>query len=109
MHGGNQSDWMKPTLVGTISTVSDDACLLTYRIRAPGIWVVRGIVLLAVTSILVAVGLASAGAGAAALIALAVVAGLALVFTSLLLQTDQGIREERLLLDWITAKFEDVT
>ena len=69
----------------------------------------RGIVVLAVASVLVAVGLAISGADAGALITLAVAAGLVLAFTSLLLQADQGIREERLLLDWITAEFENFT
>jgi hypothetical protein len=105
MSGGNATDWMKPSLDGTIADTSDDSSVLTYRIDARGTLMASGLALFALIGICVAVGLALSGMGMAALAS----AGLAIFLAGgtliLLGQADQGVREETLLLSWISDAY----
>jgi hypothetical protein len=107
-YGGNRGDWMKPSLVGSVVGESDDSCEVHYHVGSNGVFVALAAVILSVLAVLDAIGLAVFGTWEGALISLGVGVVLAVVFTTLLSQTDQGVREEGLLLRWITTNFQEL-
>jgi hypothetical protein len=100
LRGNTQSDWMKPAVVGTLAPEKGGSGL-TYRLDANGIPAFIGLSALAILGILTALVLALGHRFQPSLVALAVAAFLCVGAAMLVSQADQGIREERLLYEWL--------
>jgi hypothetical protein len=100
LRGNDQSNWMKPTVVGRIISQGSTS-ELSYRLDANGLPASVGSAVLAILGLLSSLVLAVAGSYQSSLIALAIAAILSGMTLVLVGQADQGIREERLLYEWL--------
>jgi hypothetical protein len=106
MRGGGSGDWMKPTLVGTL-TGREGTSTLTYVVKANGgAKLAVGTVLLAIALLLVAASSVTSGGAQVALGCLCASAFLGLVFLTFVAQVEQGIQEERFLVAWLAEALE---
>lgn len=103
LYGHTQSDWMKPAAIGTLVNQDNGTSELSYRLGAIGIPVSIGTGCLAVIGLLCALVFAATGHGQSSVIALIVTAWLGAGVALLVRQADQGIREERLIFEWLVT------
>jgi len=101
LYGGTQGDWMKPALVGGLEGAVG-ATTLTFSVSA---WAGEVAALasftagcLAILSAVILTLMAASGSLVCLVIGLVLLLG----FGTLVAQTEQGIEEERLLLDWLS-------
>jgi hypothetical protein len=100
--GNTQGDWMRPTLVGTLDGYNQTSRCTYCVSAAPGEVAALVTLVAACLSLVSALILALIGVFGS-LVCLVVAAFLVLGFATFVSQTEQGIREERLLLEWLTA------
>jgi hypothetical protein len=91
---------MKPAVEGRIVT-QGNASVLSYRLDANGLPVLAVLAVFAVLGLVSSLVLALAGRFHLSLVVLAIAVFLGGAALTLVIQADQGIREERMLYEWL--------
>jgi hypothetical protein len=100
LDGRDQFTWMKPALIGQLVGIGGGTTLTYFVSAQDGEVVAAGSLMSAVLSLLVALSLRLSGA-TGSLVCLAAAAVFSFAFCVMVVQAEQGIREERLLLEWL--------